>query len=115
MKEPLKVRASDRVAGMSGPDGPLLRLVRDRRLAFLIVGGVNTAVGFLWFVLFTFLFDAWWPDGPAWSVFAIIACATDQVQPVDATPPCWSKSSCSLNASAGVFQSSDLRGLVFSA
>ncbi|MGN6272331.1 MAG: GtrA family protein [Protaetiibacter sp.] len=39
-------------AGMSGPPGPLLRLIRDQRVAFLIVGGVNTLVGFGWFVLF---------------------------------------------------------------
>jgi hypothetical protein len=32
-----------------------------------------------------------------------------------ATPPCWSNSSCSLRASAGVFQPSVLRGLAFSA
>lgn len=32
--------------------GPLLRLIRDRRVAFLIVGAVNTAVGFGFFVLF---------------------------------------------------------------
>lgn len=38
---------------------------------------------------------------------------TDRIQLVDATPACWSKSSCSLNASAGVFQPSVLRGLVF--
>lgn len=35
-----------------GPAGPLLRLVGDRRVAFLIVGAVNTLSGFLWFVLF---------------------------------------------------------------
>lgn len=35
-----------------GPAGPLLRLVRDRRVAFLIVGSINTVVGFAWFVLF---------------------------------------------------------------
>jgi putative flippase GtrA len=40
---------------MSGGAGPLLRFVRDQRVAFLIVGGVNTAVGFGWFVLFEFL------------------------------------------------------------
>lgn len=39
-------------SGGSGPDGPLLRLVKDRRVAFLIVGGFNTVVGYLWFVLF---------------------------------------------------------------
>lgn len=32
--------------------GLLLRLVRDQRVAFLIVGGINTAIGFGWFVLF---------------------------------------------------------------
>lgn len=32
------------------PPGPLLRLVRDQRVAFLIVGGFNTANGFLAFV-----------------------------------------------------------------
>jgi len=40
---------------MSGPDGPLLRLVKDRRIAFLIVGVVNTAVGFGWFAVFELL------------------------------------------------------------
>ena len=40
---------------------------------------------------------------------------TDRVQPVDATPACWSNSRCSLNASAGVLHPSVLRGLVFSA
>lgn len=34
------------------PDGPLLRLIKDRRVAFLLVGGINTVVGFMWFVLF---------------------------------------------------------------
>lgn len=36
----------------SAPDGPLLRLIKDRRVAFLIVGVINTGVGFLWFILF---------------------------------------------------------------
>ena len=36
----------------------------------------------------------------------------DRVQLVDATPVCWSNSSCSLNASAGVFQPRVLRGLL---
>lgn len=39
-------------AGMQGQPGPLLRLIRDQRVAFLIVGGINTAVGFGWFALF---------------------------------------------------------------
>lgn len=34
------------------PAGPLLRLVRDQRIAFLIVGAINTGVGLFWFVLF---------------------------------------------------------------
>ncbi len=38
--------------GMRGPDGPLLRLVKDRRTAFVIVGGINTIVGLGWFALF---------------------------------------------------------------
>ncbi len=42
------VPAGDRTA----PPGFLVRVVRDQRVAFLIVGGVNTVVGFAWFVLF---------------------------------------------------------------
>lgn len=42
--------------GMTGQPGPLLRLVSDQRIAFLLIGGVNTAVGYGWFVLFNFLF-----------------------------------------------------------
>jgi putative flippase GtrA len=38
--------------------GPSLRLIRDQRVAFLAVGGVNTAVGFGWFVLFHTLFGS---------------------------------------------------------
>ena len=37
---------------MSGPDGPLLRLIKDRRVAFLVVGVINTVVGFAWFAIF---------------------------------------------------------------
>jgi len=32
------------------PPGPLLRLIRDQRIAFLLVGGVNTVVGFALFI-----------------------------------------------------------------
>lgn len=32
-------------AGMAGVPGPLFRLIRDQRVAFLIVGGFNTAFG----------------------------------------------------------------------
>jgi len=42
--------------GMSGPPGWLLRIVRDQRVAFLIVGGINTVVGFLCFAGFLALF-----------------------------------------------------------
>lgn len=41
--------------GMSGPPGWLLRVVRDQRVAFLVVGGVNTVVGFLCFAGFLLL------------------------------------------------------------
>lgn len=34
----------------SAPPGPLIRLVQDQRAAFLVVGGINTAVGFALFV-----------------------------------------------------------------
>lgn len=32
------------------PPGPLIRLVRDQRVAFLVIGGINTVVGFGLFV-----------------------------------------------------------------
>lgn len=34
----------------SAPPGPLMRLIRDQRIAFLVVGGINTVVGFGFFV-----------------------------------------------------------------
>ncbi|WP_156687023.1 GtrA family protein [Mycobacterium sp. Marseille-P9652] len=34
----------------SAPPGPLIRFVRDQRTAFVLVGGINTAVGFGIFV-----------------------------------------------------------------
>lgn len=39
-------------AGMRATTGPLLQLVRDRRVAFIIVGATNTVVGLAWFALF---------------------------------------------------------------
>jgi putative flippase GtrA len=36
---------------VNAPPGLLLRLIRDQRVAFLIVGGINTVVGFGFFVL----------------------------------------------------------------
>ena len=38
--------------GMSGPPGWLLRVVRDQRVAFLMVGAINTVVGYLVFAGF---------------------------------------------------------------
>ena len=38
--------------GMQGERGPLFRLVRDQRVAFLLVGAFNTGVGFLLFIVF---------------------------------------------------------------
>jgi putative flippase GtrA len=42
-------------AGMSGPPGWLLTVVRDQRVAFLMVGAVNTLVGYLCFAGFLLL------------------------------------------------------------
>lgn len=39
-------------AGMQGTPGLMLRVVKDYRVAFLIVGVTNTVVGFAWFALF---------------------------------------------------------------
>jgi putative flippase GtrA len=47
--------SEDLPPGVTGPPGPLLKLIRDQRVVFLIVGGINTVVGFGWFVLFEFL------------------------------------------------------------
>ena len=41
------------------PPGPLSRLVRDQRVAFLVVGGFNTVLGFALFVLFESLAGEW--------------------------------------------------------
>lgn len=46
--------------GMSGPPGLLSRVIRDHRILFLIVGGVNTVVGMLWFALFDRLLGHRW-------------------------------------------------------
>jgi putative flippase GtrA len=55
-------------AGMKGVPGPLFRLVRDQRFAFLIVGGMNTAIGAVWFVSFLWLF----PGGAAGYLDALV-------------------------------------------
>jgi len=41
--------------GMSGQPGWFLRVVRDQRVAFLIVGAINTVVGFICFAGFLVL------------------------------------------------------------
>ncbi|WP_253848938.1 GtrA family protein [Mycobacterium asiaticum] len=55
-------------AGMTGSPGPLFRLVRDQRVAFLIVGGLNTAIGAVWFMLFLWLL----PRGAAGYMSALL-------------------------------------------
>lgn len=55
-------------ARMSGVPGPLFRLVRDQRVAFLIVGGLNTGIGAAWFMLFLWLF----PSGVAGYLSALL-------------------------------------------
>ena len=57
-------------AKMSGVPGPLFRLIRDQRVAFLIVGGMNTAIGTVWFLFFLWLL----PHGAA-SYLGALACA----------------------------------------
>lgn len=52
MSEP---EATDVPPGVSGPPGPLLRLLKDKRIAFLAVGAINTVVGAMWFVVFDYL------------------------------------------------------------
>jgi len=66
--------SDEAVGGMQGPDGPLLKLFRNRAFAFLVVGGINTGIGFVWFIAFSMLFRHLAP-GAAWTVFVVIACA----------------------------------------
>jgi putative flippase GtrA len=54
------VAERETVGGMTGPDGPLLRLIKDRRVAFLVVGVINTVVGFLWFAIFELTVGRLW-------------------------------------------------------
>ncbi|MCV7092371.1 GtrA family protein [Mycobacterium interjectum] len=53
---------------MTGVPGPLFRLIRDQRVAFLLVGGMNTAIGAVWFILFLWLF----PRGAAGYLSALV-------------------------------------------
>jgi len=59
--------------GMSGPAGWLLRVVRDQRVAFLVVGGINTVVGYLCFAAFLVTVGRQWA-GPS-GYLAALACA----------------------------------------
>jgi len=56
-------------AGMSGSPGWLLRVVRDQRVAFLVVGGINTVAGYLAFAGFQLTV------GQRWGYLATLACA----------------------------------------
>lgn len=42
-------------AGMNGAPGPLMRIIKNQKIAFLLVGGVNTALGTAWFILWQLL------------------------------------------------------------
>ena len=59
--------------GMSGPPGWLLRVIRDQRTAFLVVGVINTVVGFLVFAGFLLVLGQRW-DEP-WGYLATLTCA----------------------------------------
>ena len=55
-------------AGMVGTLGPLFRLIKDQRVAFLIVGGANTVIGLAWFALF----DALWSGVTLGYIWALL-------------------------------------------
>ena len=46
-------------AGTSGVKGPLFGLVRDQRVAFVLVGVANTVIGTAWFVIFQLILQRW--------------------------------------------------------
>lgn len=46
-------------AGMRGGPGPLLRVVKDQRIAFVLVGGFNTVLGTALFVAIHYLTQGW--------------------------------------------------------
>lgn len=39
--------------------GPLFRLIRDQRVAFLLIGALNTGIGFVFFIFFDLTVGAW--------------------------------------------------------
>lgn len=56
----------------SGPPGPLLRLLKTEKVAFLLVGGANTAFSTLLFIALDLLFGRYVPSfvvlGTAWLI-----------------------------------------------
>jgi putative flippase GtrA len=50
----------------SGPPGPLLKIVKDQRIAFLLVGGANTAFSTGLFILLAIAF----PQAPSFSLLS---------------------------------------------
>ena len=62
-------------AGMTGVPGPLFGFIRDQRVAFLIVGGMNTAIGAVWFILFLWLL----PQGTVGYLSALLGSKTAAV------------------------------------
>jgi len=59
--------------GMTGPPGLLLRVIRDQRVAFLVVGAINSGVGFLTFAGFLVTVGQRW--GKPWGYLVTLACA----------------------------------------
>ena len=59
--------------GMSGPPGVLLRVIRDQRAAFLVVGALNTVIGIGWFAVFLVTVGQLW--GQPWGYLAALACS----------------------------------------
>ncbi|WP_022884943.1 GtrA family protein [Glaciibacter superstes] len=57
--------------------GILLRLIRDQRIAFLLVGAANTGVGFLLFIAFDLTIGTWLDAAvnPVVGSLAVLACA----------------------------------------
>ncbi|WP_267275629.1 GtrA family protein [Arthrobacter sp. CDRTa11] len=51
----------------NGPPGPLLRIIKDQRVAFLLVGGINTAFSTALFVAIAWIY----PDLPSPIVLSI--------------------------------------------
>ncbi len=73
--EPSAQRAAAPAAvAENAPEEPglLLRLIKDQRIAFLLVGGLNTAIGTAWFIFFELLFGE---DAGRFGYMISLACA----------------------------------------